>query len=320
MTEHETNCRKDMARNICDWINSDIPDISRRLEREISRGEHIDVNEGLNITGRKEIYEIQDKLLSVLFPGVWSKENIEKGDVSFFITSMLRNIAHKMTHVVRDVLHYHCPVQDCRDCDCGTKASAISRDFVQMLPDIRRVLVSDVETAYHGDPASKSKDEILLSYPCVEAVATYRISHELYKLDIPIIPRIMSERAHSNTGIDIHPGADIGAGFFVDHGTGVVIGETCTIGNNVKLYQGVTIGATSPFDKGGAPRRGEKRHPDVEDNVIIYANAVILGGNTVIGRNSVIGGNSWVTSSVPPNTIVYTTHNTKMKTKTDASF
>ena len=166
------------------------------------------------------------------------------------------------------------------------------------------MLLEDISTALAGDPAAYSIDEIVLSYPFIDAVATYRMAHNLYTQGVPIIPRIMSERSHSTTGIDIHPGAMIDPGFFIDHGTGVVIGETCTIGTNVKLYQGVTLGALSPFDRDGIPKKGQKRHPDIEDDVIIYANATILGGETVIGRGAVIGGNTWITRSVPPGATV----------------
>lgn len=192
-----------------------------------------------------------------------------------------------------------------QNCNCEEKADQALIHLIESLPQIHTVLVEDIRAAYEGDPAAKCIDEIILSYPCVEAIATYRIAHQLYELDVPIIPRIMSERAHSRTGIDIHPGARIAPAFFIDHGTGVVIGETCTIGRNVKIYQGVTLGALSPFDQQGNPRRGVKRHPDVEDDVIIYANATVLGGETVIGRGAVIGGNTWITKSVPPGAHVY---------------
>ncbi|ERP31174.1 serine O-acetyltransferase EpsC [Chitinivibrio alkaliphilus] len=298
------------------WINSDVPQISKAVLHEIGRGQHIDVSDGLNMAGRKDIYDIHDGLLSIFFPGVWSRECIEKGDVDFYITCSLRRISHKLVHIVRDMLLHHsrCNEGQEEEADrCYERASQLCRQFIAALPQIRRVLVSDIETAYSGDPAAVSRDEILLSYPFVEAVATYRLAHELYELKIPIVPRILSERAHSNTGIDIHPGAQIGDGFFIDHGTGVVIGETCRIGKNVKIYQGVTLGATSPFDESGTPRRGVKRHPDVGDNVIIYANAVILGGDTVIGENSIIGGNAWVTEPVPPNSVVFERNKTEMR-------
>ena len=179
--------------------------------------------------------------------------------------------------------------------------------FFNRLKEVRRLVESDVTAAYEGDPAATSRMEVVMSYPGLYAVTVHRLAHELYRLGVPILPRIMSEIAHSRTGIDIHPGAQIGERFFIDHGTGVVIGETSVIGKNVKLYQGVTLGALS-FDKDpqtGALVKGIKRHPDVEDNVVIYAGATILGGDTVIGHDSEIGGNVWIKDSVPPYSRVY---------------
>ena len=186
-------------------------------------------------------------------------------------------------------------------------AKEVVAEFVRALPEIKRLVDSDVEAAYEGDPAATSPMEVVMAYPGLYAVAIHRLAHELNRLKVPIIPRVMSELAHSKTGIDIHPGATIGERFFIDHGTGVVIGETTVIGRNVKLYQGVTLGALS-FDKDpttGALVKGVKRHPNVEDDVVIYAGATILGGNTVIGRGSEIGGNVWLRESVPPFSRVY---------------
>ena len=189
----------------------------------------------------------------------------------------------------------------------GKDAKALVKEFVARLPEVKRLVGTDVEAAYEGDPAATSPMEVIMAYPGLYAVTIHRLAHELYLLKVPIIPRIMSELAHSKTGIDIHPGATIGERFFIDHGTGVVIGETTVIGRNVKLYQGVTLGALS-FDKDpltGALVKGVKRHPNVEDNVVIYAGATILGGNTVIGHDSEIGGNVWIKDSVPPMSRVY---------------
>ena len=179
--------------------------------------------------------------------------------------------------------------------------------FIARLPEVRRMLETDIQAAYEGDPAATSRMEVVMAYPGMYAVTVHRLAHELYRLKVPIIPRIMSELAHSRTGIDIHPGASIGEGFFIDHGTGVVIGETTVIGNNVKIYQGVTLGALSfPKDEStGMLMKGHKRHPDVEDNVVIYAGATILGGDTVIGHDSEIGGNVWLMESIPPHSRVY---------------
>ena len=186
------------------------------------------------------------------------------------------------------------------------KATEIVMGLINKFPEIRRKLQTDIEAAYNGDPATTSKEEILLSYPSIQAISIHRIAHELYRAGVPIIPRIMSEYSHGLTGIDIHPGASIGEYFFIDHGTGVVIGETCTIGKHVQIYQGVTLGAKNfPLDEHGNPIKGIKRHPDIEDHVVIYAGATILGGKTKIGAHSVIGGNIWLTQSVPPNSKVY---------------
>jgi serine O-acetyltransferase len=185
--------------------------------------------------------------------------------------------------------------------DLHGEAVRVVGELMRRLPAIRRTLTTDVQAAYEGDPAAHTYAEITLSYPCICAITTHRLAHELYKLDVPLIPRIMSEHAHSMVGIDIHPGAQIGESFFIDHGTGVVIGETSIIGNHVKLYQGVTLGARSfPLDEHGRPIKGTKRHPTLEDDVIVYAGASILGGSTVVGRGSIIGGNVWLDRSVPP--------------------
>ena len=189
----------------------------------------------------------------------------------------------------------------------GKDAKAVVAQFVARLPEVKRLVETDVQAAYEGDPAATSPMEVVMAYPGLYAVTIHRLAHELYNLKVPIIPRNMSELAHSKTGIDLHPGATIGERFFIDHGTGVVIGETCVIGRNVKLYQGVTLGAKS-FDKDpvtGALVKGVKRHPNVEDDVVIYAGATILGGETTIGHDSEIGGNVWLKDSVPPNTRVY---------------
>ena len=188
----------------------------------------------------------------------------------------------------------------------GRDAKEIVDDFVAALPEVRRLVETDVQAAYDGDPAATSRMEVVMAYPGLYAVTIHRLAHVLYKLKVPIIPRVMSELAHSKTGIDIHPGATIGERFFIDHGTGVVIGETTVIGRNVRLYQGVTLGGLSfEKDSNGALVKGLKRHPNIEDNVVIYANATILGGDTTIGHDSEIGGNVWIKESVPPYSRVY---------------
>ncbi|MEW6509038.1 MAG: serine O-acetyltransferase EpsC [Bacteroidota bacterium] len=189
----------------------------------------------------------------------------------------------------------------------------IARSYIEKLPEIHSKLWLDANAIYEGDPAAESIDEVILAYPGFMAILIYRLAHEIYKLRVPILPRIMSEHAHQITGVDIHPGAIIGSPFFIDHGTGIVIGETTVIGNNVKIYQGVTLGALSVKKE----LSHVKRHPTIEDDVIIYAQAVILGGNTVIGKNSVIGGNSWIVQSIPPNSVVNNKNEVRIRTSKD---
>ncbi len=289
-----------------EWMNTKLPDVVTRLEESIVSGFDVEAQSGLDLSGRNEIYEVLDDLLAVLFPGSYGKEKIARAETNFFLSDTLRHVSFKIGRHIEEVFLYRCKKQQCENCSCEKRAEDALKHLIESLPAIRSLLMEDIQAAFEGDPAAKYLDEIVLSYPCIEAISTYRIAHLLYGLDVPIIPRIMSERAHSRTGIDIHPGATIGPRFFIDHGTGVVIGETTRIGRNVKLYQGVTLGALSPFDKDGKPRKGEKRHPDIEDDVIIYANATILGGETIIGKGAIIGGNTWITKSVPAGEFVYT--------------
>ena len=299
--------------NFNEWMNSRLSEIVNQLETSIVSSSDLQTEDGLDLTGRNDIYEILDSLLAVLFPSCFGKERLDKKEIAFFLNDMLRHTSFKLSKHIRDVFKYRCKKKNCHNCDCDDRANASLMHLIEALPSIRALLMEDIRAAFEGDPAAQYIDEIILSYPCIEAISTYRIAHLLYTLDVPIIPRIMSERAHSRTGIDIHPGAKIGPRFFIDHGTGVVIGETCTIGRNVKLYQGVTLGALSPFDKDGNPRTGEKRHPDIEDDVIIYANATILGGHTVIGSKSIVGGNTWITRSIPPGSHIYNKEREKDK-------
>jgi len=285
-----------------EWMNDGLSRVVQQLQNGMQANGAINSEEGLDFTGRQDIYEILDDLLAILFPGSYSKQKVSRSEIGFFLSDSLRHVSFRLGRHISDVFKYRCKKDNCKNCNCEERAEKALVKLVESLPAIRETLLEDIQAAFEGDPAAHYTDEIIMSYPCVEAIATYRIAHLLYELDVPIIPRIMAERAHSHTGIDIHPGATIGPRFFIDHGTGVVIGETTRIGRNVKLYQGVTLGALSPFDSEGHPRKGEKRHPDIEDDVIIYANATILGGSTVIGKGAVIGGNMWITKSVPPGT------------------
>jgi serine O-acetyltransferase len=291
--------------NINKWLNGPLLKTIDKLEKSITEDYHVESADSLGLSGCRNIYDILDDILSVLFPGCYSKEPVLKNEINFYLGDILRHISYKFLKYLTEVLKHRCQDDKCENCKCEDRAEKILISLVESLPEIRSILIQDIKAAKAGDPAAKSLDEVVLSYPFVNAIATHRIAHALYKLNVPIIPRIMSEKAHSTTGIDIHPGAEIGPEFFIDHGTGVVIGETCTIGKNVQLYQGVTLGALSPFDRDGTLKRGKKRHPDIEDDVIIYANSTILGGNTVIGKGSVIGGNTWITKSVPPGSIIY---------------
>jgi len=289
-----------------EWINKNVPVIADELEKTVGNGFSAGDEEGLDLSGRNIIYEVLNDILAVLFPGFYSKDKVPRKEMNFYLGDMLRHISLRLDRVITEILKYHCKKKDnCDDCTCEQKAHQALMTLVESLPSIRATLMEDIKAAYDGDPAASCLEEIILSYPCIEAIATHRVAHLLYKLEVPFVPRIMSEHAHSRTGIDIHPGATIAPRFFIDHGTGTVIGETTSIGRNVRLYQGVTLGAVSPFDKQGNPKRGVKRHPTIEDEVIIYANATILGGETVIGKGAIIGGNTWITHSVPPGAVVY---------------
>jgi len=256
----------------------------------------------LNLSGRTAVIRILHDLIAALFPGCHGCDPARGDELVRHIEQTVLAISDDLCEIVTHAFEYECTIKECEDCDkCGERAAEVVADIIDALPEIQRILALDIQAAYEGDPAAQSTMEVVMSYPGVQAVIVHRIAHVLYEHHVPLIPRIMSEHAHSETGIDIHPGATIGPGFFIDHGTGVVIGETCVIGRNVKLYQGVTLGALSfEKDEDGNLVKGIKRHPNVEDGVVIYAGATILGGETTIGAHSVIGGNVWLTHSVPP--------------------
>jgi serine O-acetyltransferase len=269
-----------------------------------------------NLPVRGQILEILELLFEVLFPGYTGKRIVTKSNVNFIVGDIICQVYNELSEQIERAYRYQCRIGKCDGCDCRTMAVNVTEHLLTQLPEIREMLKGDVRAAFDGDPAAKSYEEIVISYPCITAIATYRIAHELYLKQVPLLPRIMSECAHARTGIDIHPGARIGRNFFIDHGTGVVIGETAIIGDNVKMYQGVTLGALSfRKDERGRIIKSGKRHPTIEDNVIIYAEATILG-DVVIGKGSVIGGNVWIKESVPPGVtvatpggdLVYTSH------------
>lgn len=264
------------------------------------------------VPSRSRVIEALHAFEDVLFPGRMETELDECAAMEAFIQERLARAHRLLRRELLRALPYRwigayarTRGQTDHDPEIEQTASLLANEFLSRLPEIRRLLVLDVQAAYLGDPAAHTYAEIMLSYPGLKAICVHRLAHELYLLDVPLIPRIMSEHAHSVTGIDIHPGARIGESFFIDHGTGVVIGETCEIGHKVKLYQGVTLGAKSfPLDEHGNPIKDIKRHPTLEDDVIVYAGATILGGDTVIGAGSVIGSNVWLVQSVAPGSTV----------------
>ncbi len=261
----------------------------------------------VNLPGTTAIIKLLKKFLAILYPGCHSDRPIACEGCAAHIRALLKEVLEEIYDQVFRAFYHTCRSENHAGChECKDKAEAAVNALMAELPEIRKMLQEDITAAYEGDPAARSAMEIVMSYPGILAITVHRIAHSLYKHKVPLIPRVMSEHAHSKTGIDIHPGATIGPGFFIDHGTGVVIGETCVIGRHVKIYQGVTLGALS-FDKDedGNLIKGNKRHPNVEDDVIIYAGATILGGNTTIGKGAVIGGNVWLIRSVPAGAKVY---------------
>ena len=275
------------------------------LAHEINKNyEEIDLLNALDkprLPDRDRIIVIIKAIRRLMFPGYFGQLAFEKTNTRYFAGEMLSSIIEELKRQIIIAFSYN-EGTDPQDPEIIDRAERISYDFAAQFPEIQRVLMTDVQAGYDGDPASLSKEAIIFSYPGFNAIFTYRIAHELYLRKVPFIPRIMTEYAHSRTGIDINPGATIGEYFFIDHGTGVVIGETTEIGQNVKLYQGVTLGALST--RQGQLLEGVKRHPTICNNVTIYSNASVLGGETVIGANSTIGGNAFITESVPANTRV----------------
>jgi serine O-acetyltransferase len=285
-------------------LKEGLPEITQALVStytECSRLNHLGHSP---LPSKEAVQEIVADLIDVLYPGYARRQNLHLGNIEYYVGDLMDGLHDKLTQqIARALRHELCEESPNLDCEALGQQRAI--ELLRRLSDLRLVLEQDVNAAYTGDPAAKSHYEIIFCYPGLEAVSVYRVAHELHTLGVPIIPRMMTEIAHSKTGIDIHPGAKIGPGFFIDHGTGVVIGETCDIGTNVKLYQGVTLGALSfPRDANGQIIRGKKRHPTLEDEVVVYANATILGGDTIIGHHAVIGSNVWLTHSVEPFTSV----------------
>ena len=282
-------------------MNLTVVQLADQLVSSYARVGGINHLDGKNLPSKSAIASITVDLLFLLFPGFFEEKSIHSLEIKAKTSSLMEPVLFRLQEEIYKSLEYSQPASYPRK-NLRNAAHGITLDFLGSLPRIREVLKTDTEAAYEGDPAALSKEEIIVAYPFIEAIAVQRLAHELYLKQIALIPRIMTEWAHSRTGIDLHPGATIGSHFFIDHGTGTVVGETCQIGNHVKMYHGVTLGARSTA--GGQQLRGQKRHPTIEDDVTIYPGATILGGETVVGSGSTIGGNVFLMHSVPTNSLV----------------
>ena len=286
-------------------FRKEIPDVVDQLVLSCDRDDCFDHVSPEPIPSKDAIIEIIERARRILYPGYFMRMRLDEVNLAYYfgqeVTGFFEVLSEQITLSIRhECLRYN---QPCTQCEERGQEAAIL--FIREMPRLRAMLAEDVRAAYEGDPAAESFDEIIFSYPGLFAITVYRIAHQLYEQGISLIPRIMTEYAHNLTGVDIHPGAHIGQSFFIDHGTGVVVGATSEIGDRVRIYQGVTLGALSLLRESTETLRKQKRHPTVEDDVIIYANATILGGDTVVGTRAVIGGNVWITHSVPPDTKVF---------------
>jgi serine O-acetyltransferase len=288
-------------------LKEQLPELTHRIVQTYSDICSINYLGHTPLPNYDEIVGIIEDLKEILYPGYRRREGLHLGNVLYHVGDLVDGLHDKLTTQIGRALRHEARLADdgLGETDYEALGQAKAIQFLEQLPELRKVLALDVQAAFEGDPAVRHPDEVIFCYPGLEAVTVYRLAHLFYELEVPLIPRMMTEWAHSKTGIDIHPGATIGHRFFIDHGTGVVIGQTCQIGNRVKLYQGVTLGALSfPTDADGNLIRDTKRHPTLEDRVVIYANATVLGGRTVIGHDSVIGSSVWLTQSVAPHTTV----------------
>ncbi|QDT69906.1 Serine acetyltransferase [Planctomycetes bacterium MalM25] len=290
--------------------DADLPRLTERLVATYDRVSTLHHLDHCPLPKYCDVVSAVQDLMEILYPGYRQREGLHRANVAYYVGDLLDRLHDKLTKQIGRALR-HEAVRDgvVGDCESAEDYEALGQAktmlFLDRLPELRETLATDVQAAYDGDPACKGPDEVIFCYPGLEAVTVQRLAHLLYELNIPFIPRMMTEWAHCRTGIDIHPGATIGPCFFIDHGTGVVIGETCVIGSHVKLYQGVTLGALSfPKDDSGELVRDTKRHPTIEDRVVVYANATILGGDTIVGHDSVIGSSVWLTKSVDPSSTI----------------
>lgn len=278
-------------------LEEQIDGIMESLLQDYQCGRTIDEIKTFDLPDTEVLESVIRSLQRIIFPGYFRNKAFKVYTVRNTISMQLEDVIYRLTKQISIVLRYDEQYAHASEEEITERAEYLTFAFLRKIPKIRAYIETDVEAAYEGDPAAYSRTEIIYSYPGLFAIFVNRIAHEFFMLGVPMIPRIMTELAHSKTGIDIHPGATIGKYFFIDHGTGIVIGETTTIGDHVKMYQGVTLGALST--RGGQSLRGRKRHPTIEDNVTIYSGASILGGETVVGRDAVIGGNAFITKSVP---------------------
>jgi len=283
----------------------EVPAIVDELVATCSKSGCFDHVSAEPIPHREAVIDILGRLALILYPGYFIRTRLDSTNLEYYLGQQMVGLYEVLSEQIVLAIRHDC-IRLSQSCvHCESLGHQVAVEFLRDLPQMREMLAKDIRAAFDGDPAAKSYDEIIFSYPGVWAIMVYRIAHKLYHQGVPLMPRIMTEYAHSRTGIDIHPGAHIDESFFIDHGTGVVIGQTCEIGKRVRIYQGVTLGALSLSRAECKRLRGQKRHPTIEDDVIIYANATILGGDTVVGARSVIGGNVWLTHSVPPDTEVF---------------
>ena len=296
-----------------DHVECELPPLLRQELPEIVSGlvescQDLDTLHHLNLVGlpsREVVIEIVERLKKVLFPGYFGEHEVDSFNLAYQIGIEINRLFELLSRQITLSIRHECRRHQMVCTSCSERGQKEALTLLKKLKGLRKTLAEDVRAAYQGDPAAKGFDEIIFGYPSIMAITTYRLAHELFVQEVPLIPRMMTEYAHSVTGIDIHPGATIGRHFFIDHGTGVVIGETSMIGEYVRIYQGVTLGALSlPMEEKGDMLRKMKRHPTIEDHVTIYAGATILGGETVVGVGSIIGGNVWLTRSVPPGVTV----------------
>ena len=281
-----------------------IPSVMKRLLYSCNTDNNFEHVDSKPIPHQESIVQIINQVRRILFPGYFTRSRINLVNLEYCLGRETEELFEGLSKQIALFLQHDCLRYDQPCLQCIKHSRKTASHFIKILPDLRTILVTDIYAAVEGDPAAKSYDEVIYCYPGFFAITVYRMAHELNKLGILLLPRMMTEHAHSFTGIDIHPGAEIGESFFIDHGTGVVVGETTKIGNRVRLYQGVTLGALSLPRDAGNRFRNKKRHPTIEEDVIVYSNTTILGGETVIGARSIIGGNAWITESVPPDTKV----------------